>query len=158
MKNIILTAAAALAFSVGSVYAAGNCDGHGKAAKAEKSCCPSKHGEKEGSAAISELKTVTREELASLIESGSVTVFDARSQEQFEAGHVDGAVLFMNASLPENKETTLVFYCGGTKCPAASKAAKKALEAGFTNVLVFRGGWAEWNAQASGQAATETNG
>lgn len=151
MKRIILTAAAALAFSIGSTHAAGTCDGHGKAAHGEKSCCPSKKAETNGGAAISELKTVTREELAALIKSGNVTVFDARSQEQFEAGHVDGAKLFMNTTLPENKETTLVFYCGGIKCPAASKAAKKALDAGFTNVLVFRGGWAEWSAQATPQ-------
>jgi rhodanese-related sulfurtransferase len=150
MKRILLTAAAALAFSIGSTHAAGTCDGHGKATKGEKSCCPSKTTEKNETPTMSELKTITRDELVSLIEAGNVTVFDARTEDQFAAGHVDGAVLFANATLPENKETTLVFYCGGMKCPAASKAAKKALEAGFTNVLVFRGGYAEWSAQQNG--------
>jgi len=152
MKRIILTAAAALAFSIGSMHAAGTCDGHGKPS-GSKSCCPSNTGEKTETPTMSELKTITREELAALIKEGNVAIFDARSQEQFEAGHVDGATLFLNASLPENKETTLVFYCGGVRCPSASKAAKKALEAGFTNVHVFKGGWAEWSAQAA-----QTNG
>jgi rhodanese-related sulfurtransferase len=142
MKRIILVAAA-LAFSTGSLYASGACDGHG--APGEKKCCPTKTTDEKETPTMSELRTITRDELASMLQSGNVTVFDARTEDQYAAGHVDGAVLFANATLPENKETTLVFYCGGLKCPAASKAARKALEAGYTNVLVFRGGWAEWS-------------
>ena len=145
MKRFILTASAALALSAGSLYAGGLCDGHGAAAEGKKSCCPSKSSKEDKAPGISEIQTVTKDELASLLKAGDVVVFDARSEEQFAAGHVDGAVLFASATLPENKETTLVFYCGGVKCPAASKAARKALEAGYTKVLVFRGGWAEWS-------------
>lgn len=146
MKRFILTAAFALAFSVAGVNTAGACDGHGaKAAGGKKACCPSKSAEKKETPTMSELKTITKDELASMLTTGGVAIFDARTAEQFEAGHVDGAVLFEKASLPENKETPLVFYCGGLKCPAASKAAKLALEAGYRNVHVFRGGWAEWS-------------
>jgi rhodanese-related sulfurtransferase len=120
----------------------------GCSSEKKAACCASK-ASKKSSPSLSELKSVTRDELVALMKDGNVTIFDARSQEQFEAGHVDGAVLFANATLPENKETTLVFYCGGVKCPAASKAAKKAIEEGYTNVLVFRGGWAEWSANGT---------
>jgi rhodanese-related sulfurtransferase len=147
MKRIILATAAAVAFSIGSMHAAGTCDGHGAAASGEKkSCCPTKKAENNETPTMSELKTVTKDELVTLIKTSDVAIFDARTEDQFAAGHVDGAVLFANATLPENKEATLVFYCGGTRCPAASKAARKALEAGYKNVLVFRGGWAEWSA------------
>lgn len=145
MKKFILATAIALTFAAGSVYAGGTCDGPGKHA-GQKKCCPSQTSEKNETPTMSELKTVTKEELVSMLQTGGVQVFDARSEDQFAAGHVDGAVLFVNASLPEDKATTLVFYCGGMRCPAASKAAKKALEQGYTNVLVFKGGWAEWSA------------
>lgn len=145
MKRTFLFGAVAVVFGGASLYASGMCDGHGKPAAEKKACCAPKTTEEKETPTMSDLRTITKDELASLIQNGGVTIFDARSADQFAAGHVDGAVLYAKASLPEDKSATLVFYCGGVKCAAATKAAKKALEAGYANVLVFRGGWSEWN-------------
>lgn len=134
MKRLMMLAlAAGLFVCVGDVQA--QCT---KAAG--KACCAAK-----SKPALTEAKPVTRDEVASFIQAGNVTIIDARDANSFTAGHVPGAVNLAAASLPADKNTKLVFYCGGTFCSAAPKAAKKAIEAGYKNVMVFRGGWAEWN-------------
>jgi rhodanese-related sulfurtransferase len=119
------------------------CSGSG-AKKANASCCASKKND----AKITEAKVVTKDEVAELVNATNVTIIDARDEESYAAGHIDGAVNFVKAELPADKNAKLIFYCGGEKCPAASKAARKAMENGYKNVMVFRGGWAEWNKQS----------
>lgn len=109
-----------------------------------KACCASKN-----KPALTEAKTVTKDEVASMIQTGNVVVVDARDAESFAAGHISGAINLVNASLPTDKNAKLIFYCGGERCSAAPKAAKKAIEAGYKNVMVFRGGWAEWSKSQS---------
>jgi rhodanese-related sulfurtransferase len=128
------------------MYAVGTCGGHGSCGK--KSCSPSSTGTHKEAPTMSDVRTITRDELAALIKAGNVSIFDARGSEQFSAGHIDGAVLYSGATLPADKAATIVFYCAGVKCPVSTKAAKKALEAGYTNVMVYRGGWAEWSANS----------
>lgn len=101
--------------------------------------------QKNTGATISE---INKEKLQQLIGAGATTVLDARSQDQYDAGHIQGAVLFANNVLPANKNTPLVFYCGGVRCPASHKAAKKAIELGYTNVMVYKEGWAGWSANS----------
>ena len=43
--------------------------------------------------------------------------------------------------LPKNKDTLLIFYCGGLKCKLSHKSAKKAVALGYTNVKVFAEGF-----------------
>jgi len=93
---------------------------------------------------ISEAVVVTRTELVSLIEQGNVMLMDARDAASYEAGHINGAVLFDEASLPSDKNARLVFYCGSSRCSKAGNAARKALELGYTNVMVFKDGWSGW--------------
>ena len=141
MKRIAVMAAAAMLFvGAGSLYAQQDksCSDKGKAA----SCCASKK------AALTEYKSVTTDELKSMIDAKSVFVVDARDGESFAAGHINGAVNFADMKLPADKNAKLVFYCGGVKCPAASRAAKKALDEGYKNVMVYRGGWAEWSSNS----------
>lgn len=99
----------------------------------------------EKGAGISE---INKEKLQKMLSAGGVTVLDARSQDQYDAGHIQGAVLFASNVLPADKNAALVFYCGGVRCPASHKAAKKALELGYTNVMVYKDGWAGWSANS----------
>ena len=140
MKHIAMMAlAAGLFVSVGTA--------HAQCAKGEKAaCCAAKKQEKP---AMSELKTVTKDELAKLVLASNTTVVDARDAESYAKGHIDGAANFSETALPSNKNATLVFYCGGVKCPLAAKAAKKALQMGYKNVMVYHGGWAEWSQNRS---------
>jgi rhodanese-related sulfurtransferase len=46
--------------------------------------------------------------------------------------------------LPENKDSLLIFYCGGLKCKLSHKAAYKAEALGYTNIKVFAEGYPGW--------------
>ncbi len=142
MKRLVMLAAVAGMFVYGGdAYA--QCS---KSCAAKGKSCATK---KEEPVKLSDLKTVTKEEVAQMIKVKNVVVVDARDEKSFEAGHINGAINYSKASLPADKDAALVFYCGGIKCPAAAKAAKKAAEEGYTNVMVFRGGWAEWSQSQS---------
>ena len=76
-------------------------------------------------------------------------VYDVNSPERYAKGHVPGA---KNASyktlsadqLPTDKNATLVFYCGSTKCKACHKAADVAKELGYTNASIMAAGIKGW--------------
>lgn len=95
-------------------------------------------------------KEVTTEQLKAMVASKTVQIYDARSKEAFDKSHVDGAVSlpvdkFDASKLPSDKASAIAFYCGGPACTLAPAAAKKALEAGYTNVLVYHEGIEGWN-------------
>ena len=83
--------------------------------------------------------------------SGDCTVVDANSASTREKnGVIEGAVLLDNyrtydfASLPAEKDASVIFYCGSTMCTASDKAANRAMQAGYTNVSVMREGIKGW--------------
>ncbi len=94
-----------------------------------------------------------------LIESkANVMIVDARPTRVFEEGAVPTAVNIpdtffdkMKDRLPAAKDTPLVFYCGGNKCPLSPKSAEKAKALGYTNVKLFQAGYPAWK-QAYGAA------
>lgn len=135
MRKIFVLGAVAMLF-IGAESLQAQCTEGSK-----KSCCASKAG-----ATMSDVKKVgTRSELAELMQATPVIVVDARDAESFQEGHIDGALsIAAGAALPEDKSATLVFYCGGTKCPMAEREARKAMASGYTNVIVYSGGWADW--------------
>jgi rhodanese-related sulfurtransferase len=55
----------------------------------------------------------------------------------------------MNGRLPKDKNTLVVFYCGGEQCPLSTTAAEKAIEMGYKQVGVYKGGWRGWVQTAS---------
>jgi rhodanese-related sulfurtransferase len=150
LKRFVLFAAAATLFvGAGNLYA--QCEGHGthgaghECSTEGKSCCSSKKAKTTNDSPSMSMKEITLDELRSVIAAHNPTNLDARDEQSYNAGHINGAVLYTSSQLPANKNTPLVFYCGGLKCPASAKAAKKAIELGYTNVMVFKGGWAEWS-------------
>jgi rhodanese-related sulfurtransferase len=46
--------------------------------------------------------------------------------------------------LPRNTE--IVVYCGGPKCPQSRIAAEKLVRLGYENVRAYEGGLEEWKA------------
>ncbi|MFN0062732.1 MAG: rhodanese-like domain-containing protein [Myxococcaceae bacterium] len=105
-----------------------------------------------------EFKKLTVKEASAMKAAGTATMVDANGAEtRAKYGYVPGAVLLSDASsfdvvkeLPAAKDRTLVFYCGGPKCEAAPSAAKRAKEAGYTNLAVMREGIRGW--VSAGQA------
>jgi len=82
---------------------------------------------------------------------GSV-IIDARpARKKYAKGHVPGAINIPNTffakmtdKLPADKQTPLIFYCGGNKCPLSLKSAVKARALGYTNVKLFQAGYPAW--------------
>jgi len=91
---------------------------------------------------------------------GMVLIDSRPKRTKYDKGHIPTAISIpdsqfdkMTAQLPADKNTVLVFYCGGLKCRLSHKSAKKAIDLGYTNVNVFAEGYPVWVA-AYGQGET----
>jgi rhodanese-related sulfurtransferase/ABC-type phosphate/phosphonate transport system substrate-binding protein len=108
-------------------------------------------------ATVVDAKTV-----AQLLQSGA-TYVDTRTDAEFKAGHVAGAILvpygeksakeadfdpaqdkFEVAKLGPDKNAELIFACNGPECWKSFKASHAAVKAGYKKVYWFRGGFPEW--------------
>lgn len=95
-------------------------------------------------------------EAEDLFAAGQAVFVDARSVEEFQAGHIMGALNMpyeetrkaepepFAAALPPGK--TPVVYCSGGDCQTSLALAKIFAEQGVGGTRVFQGGWAEWSA------------
>jgi rhodanese-related sulfurtransferase/ABC-type phosphate/phosphonate transport system substrate-binding protein len=108
-------------------------------------------------ATVVDAKTV-----AQLLNAGA-TYVDTRTDAEFKAGHVPGAVLvpyaeksakeadydaaldkFDVARLGPDRNAELIFACNGPECWKSFKASHAAIKAGYRKVYWFRGGFPEW--------------
>lgn len=128
------------------------------AAPAAALACEGEGHEKHAKATV---KTVTVSEVANLKKDGMATVLDANG-ESFRKNHgiIPGAVLLTHSrkydvarELPAEKDRKLVFYCANTKCLASHAAARKALEAGYTDVNILPEGLLGWKEAGQPTAA-----
>ena len=97
-----------------------------------------------------ELEPVSREELAGRVREGRVLVIDVRPRQEYEAGHIAGAVSVpvdelgkRLASLPVRKD--IVAYCRGPYCVMAYDAVAK-LRASGRRARRLADGFPEWRA------------
>jgi rhodanese-related sulfurtransferase len=77
---------------------------------------------------------------------------DLRKENMWNAGRIPGALWLdfkkafsqeaLEAEAP--KDTAVVFYCSGDRCPRSAKACEKAVAWGYTKVYYFRGGFPDW--------------
>lgn len=93
---------------------------------------------------------IDREELARRIEAGTVVVIDVRPREEFEHGHIAGAVSVPLAEIkswargaPKRKQ--IVAYCRGPYCVYALQAVTELQKRGLRAVRA-EDGVAEWRA------------
>lgn len=105
---------------------------------------------------------VEAQELAAMMGSGQpMLVVDSRPADKYREGSVPGAVSIPDTffekyqgMLPADKNTTLVFFCGGLKCPLSHKSALKAQALGYKKVMTFEAGHPGWvEAFGAGTAA-----
>jgi len=95
-----------------------------------------------------DLEPIPREELIERVKHGLVTVLDVRPVEEYQAGHVPGAV---NVPLSEleshlknlDKDQEVVAYCRGPHCILAFEAVAKCREKGL-NAHRLEDGFPEW--------------
>ncbi|MDP2829999.1 MAG: rhodanese-like domain-containing protein [Sulfuricellaceae bacterium] len=104
-------------------------------------------------AEISGATGVSAEKLVDLLASTpQLVMIDSRRQEEFEKGHIEGAVNLLDTDMTQAKlarlvsssSTPVLFYCNGERCLRSTNAARLALQWGYHKVYWFRGGWKEW--------------
>lgn len=99
--------------------------------------------------------TVDAQKILALVEAKpDLAIVDTRRAEDFNAGHLDGAVRLLDtdvtaetlAKIVKAKAVPVLFYCNGTKCGRAAKATETAIGLGYTQVYYYALGMEEWNA------------
>nr|WP_325186044.1 rhodanese-like domain-containing protein [uncultured Oscillibacter sp.] len=92
--------------------------------------------------------TLTAEEAKARLDEGEdVVLLDVRTQEEYDAGHIPGAVCLPNeditpdSPLPYDKEAEILVYCCSGRRSAL--AAEKLADMGYENVADF-GGILDW--------------
>ena len=104
---------------------------------------------------------IKTEELNALVQKGAETgkyvMVDSRPAGRYHQAHIPTSVSLpfdamdkldkegkVSPLLPQDKDTLLVFYCGGITCHLSPSAAKLAVKQGYTNVKVYSGGDPDW--------------
>lgn len=95
-----------------------------------------------------DVETIGREDLLERLSSGDVVLVDVRPEEEFAAGHIEGARSIplaelerRLAELPPDRE--IVAYCRGPFCVYAHEAVRQLNDAGRT-ASRLEDGWPEW--------------
>lgn len=104
-----------------------------------------------------EVETIGRAELLERLTRGDVVVVDVRPEEEFAAGHIEGARSIpieelerRLGELPPGQE--VVAYCRGPFCAYAHEAVRRLGEAG-RDASRLEGGWPEWHlAESTGDS------
>ena len=97
------------------------------------------------------LLAITLGQALDLYHKGTVFI-DAREPEYYQEGHIKGAwnipffleLVFKLDSL-QGKDAPMVIYCSGDECGSSEDLAYELQAEGFSNLLVFKGGWTAWN-------------
>lgn len=93
-------------------------------------------------------RTLTPEEAKARLDAGEdVILLDVRTQEEYDGGHIPGAVCLPNEDiradlpLPFEKDAEILVYCRSGR--RSAEAAEKLASMGYTNVADF-GGILSW--------------
>ena len=94
---------------------------------------------------------ITLDQALELYQKGTIFV-DAREPEYYQEGHIRGALNFpfflelvFKLDSLQGKNAPLVLYCSGDECGSSEDLAYELQDEGFSNLLVFRGGWTAWD-------------
>ena len=94
------------------------------------------------------VEALARGELEARLQTGDLVIVDVRPEEEYEAGHIEGALSIpieqlaqRLAELPEGSE--VIAYCRGPFCAYANQAVRELLEAGRA-ARRLDVGWPEW--------------
>ena len=88
---------------------------------------------------------ITQEEAKEMMDTQEVSILDVREQDEFDAGHIPGAVLLPVGTITKDTaasvilelDSTVLVYCrSGNRSKTASKALA---DLGYTNIYEFGG-------------------
>ena len=93
----------------------------------------------------SDYQQISQEEAKEMMDTQEVIILDVREQDEYDSGHIPGAVLLPVGSIDEDtaaevipeKDSTVLVYCrSGNRSKTASSALA---ELGYTNIYEFGG-------------------
>ena len=99
----------------------------------------------DGTVAEHTYQQISQEAAKGMIDTQEVIILDVREQDEFDSGHIPGAVLLpvgtitadtAAAMIPESASVVLVYCRSGNRSKTASKALA---DLGYTNVYEFGG-------------------
>ena len=109
----------------------------------------------ESQAQASGIGLVTLEETRRFVSAGTHILFDARPPVDYGAAHIPGALSlpseqmeaeFENFRMILTPDQPILVYCSGKQCDESIQLGDYLIEEGFTNVVLFPGGYNEWEA------------
>lgn len=98
---------------------------------------------------------MTADDVLALVEEGITVILDARSVEEYEEGHIPGAINLPYDLLTEylgvlgevvTPDQPVLCYCRGPECDLSHSLATELGLMGFEQVTVFTEGWLAWEA------------
>ena len=98
-----------------------------------------------GNTADSSYQQISQEEDKEMMDSQDVIILDVREQDEYDSGHISGAVLLPVGTIDEitaaevipEKDSTVLVYCrSGNRSKTASSTLA---ELGYTNIYEFGG-------------------
>jgi rhodanese-related sulfurtransferase len=99
------------------------------------------------------LPEVDAQEVEGILDDDNVILVDARPANDFDAGHLAEAINIEPKTDPahisrrlsqQDRGKRIVVYCQFDGCGYSALVARRLHEAGFHNLSLFPGGWAEW--------------
>jgi rhodanese-related sulfurtransferase len=99
---------------------------------------------------------VTAKDAMAFLQSGSHVILDARPAADYEAGHISTALSAPYASIAEalvevqavlTPAQPIMTYCSGKNCDESFLLTQYLRQQGFTNVVLFAGGFETWSAE-----------
>ncbi|MGC4890501.1 rhodanese-like domain-containing protein [Micromonospora sp. DT227] len=94
---------------------------------------------------------ISRDELRTAIDAGTVTVVDALGGEYYTRQHLPGAVPLVEAEVAEraaellpDRDAPIVTYCSNPSCPNSGRVADRLTALGYTDVRKYAEGIEDW--------------
>lgn len=97
-----------------------------------------------------EYPDISIKDLQKAISKGKVAIIDVNGARSFSKGHIPTAIDFssvskkLSKSLPKDKSTLIVSYCGGPGCRAYKRGADAAAKLGYKNIKHLSAGISGW--------------
>jgi rhodanese-related sulfurtransferase len=105
------------------------------------------------------IRVVDIDQVRAIVEAGSHFIFDARPASDYAAGNITGAfslpvenidVEFEQYAPVLTPDQAILVYCSGKECDESLLLGTRFIEHGFTNVVLFAGGYSEWSEAEAG--------
>jgi rhodanese-related sulfurtransferase len=94
---------------------------------------------------------ISRDELRTAIDAGTVVVVDALGGEYYDRQHLPGAVPLVEAEVTEragellpDRNAAIVTYCSNPACPNSGRVADRLTALGYTDVRKYAEGIEDW--------------